>query len=267
MESSHALLSKRRTTKKSNQYSEAQTQEISKSILQRVFDAESSVREGKAFKDISSYLESQMTNRDYKSIKTKLNKTLKPSQKEVNSMMDVDFFREIMILALQGKNTYEAKVTPHGKRSEDQETDDSYHSLGKRSPMWQSPLSPMFYNGTKANVSKFFEPTYNLSQELESTQGDSFPQIDSSIEEHGPDSAPASDFMQKAGISFFNRNCYQLGTITEDLPEIPFIREFSDASSIENSHHDDSDYPPLKFEQDHSLLDEFYPNYSSFIFQ
>lgn len=128
----------RNANEKVQQYSEEQTQIIYRVILLRQTEADNSIRKNAPFTGVYSHLAGQLNNRNEKSIKTKVMKTLKTDNRSPSaSLLNVPFFHEAMAQALLGKASFESEHgLPNKKGTEEEETRCSTAaSLGKRTPL------------------------------------------------------------------------------------------------------------------------------------
>ena len=233
-------LSKGRTNnKKVHQYSDAQNQAFTRSILLRLGDADLAVRKKQPFKDIAQHLTGQLQGREYEPIKTRLNKMLKPEKASKDekpskkpSLINIPSFKAILVQALQGKRAFEAEVESQYKGWDDQLSHDSTSgSLGKRTPLSIDTFTPMLYAHKQSDRSEVFESLFSRNLEAESALGDSLSDYELSIEGRQYVS-PTMDLLEPAGADYYASFTDRHIQIPEDPEYRDLIEALEDDQSI-----------------------------------
>lgn len=241
MEPTNIVPGNRRTSsKKAQQYSEASNLFMLRPVLLRLPEAEAAVRDNKPFKAVASYLTSQMRGRDYKGVKTKLHKILKPkSSDQKGSLAAIPFMKDILSQTLKGK-TLSSDPYCTGKKviQSDEETEDTLgSSLGKRTPQFRDFFSSECYYDPQKNFKtsvELFGSVCETTHSAEFSETGHLPRASQSIERCFPGSA-ADDLNEPVDANYFNFLLSHGKLIPEDDQSSDLLPLFQD-SGISHVH-------------------------------
>lgn len=220
-------------------YTEAQHQQMYSCMFLRQKEAEAHVRNKVSFKGIARHLETQIEGRDYKVLKTKLNKLLQPQENSnysnssgQQSLLQVPFFMDAMMQALQGELEFKANCQSTCESLADLETRESSSvSLGKRSPLnSDSSDFPMSLFKQEETFSSAEEPCegefeQNLEPSIQRLCMEGLTEDIHDYREPRYSSRPGSDLQTPFGIDQFHNFIARHPDINENLDDYDNVKD------------------------------------------